>query len=94
MIEITIYNILGVAIIGVMVAFWYTPIQRTKGRFVNLFKGSSTLHRNVDLIFNCPKCFTFILSLLLFQHLLTAALTSFIAFVIGHTIDRIERWYE
>jgi uncharacterized membrane-anchored protein YitT (DUF2179 family) len=94
MIETTIYNILGVAVVGVMIAFWYTPIQRVKGRFVTLFRGSPFLHRNVDIILNCPKCCTFLLALLLFQHFLTAALTSFIAFVIGHIIDRIERWYE
>ena len=93
MIEVTIYNILGIAVLGNMIAHWYLPIQAGKRKFVELIP-IMIISSALDKILNCSKCTSFILGFLLFQDLLAAALASFLGFLINHIIDRVEEWYQ
>lgn len=94
MIEISIYNIIGLAILGNFVAHWFEPIQGAKVKLIDLFKFNATIHNSLDLALNCGKCMSFWLGLLLFQNIFIAALCSLVGFLISHLIDRIESWYE
>lgn len=87
MIDITLFNIVGLSILGVMIAFWYQPIQTTKTKILSKLP---FLLR----VFECSKCTSFVLGLIIFQNLLAAALCAFIGYVIGFIINYIENWYE
>jgi hypothetical protein len=90
MISISVFNIIGVAVLGVMIAFWYTPIQKPKRYLINLLPS----HVNfIGEVFSCSKCSSFILGIILFQNIFIAALCAFIGFVINFLIDYINEWY-
>ena len=90
MIEINLLNILGVSCLGVMIAFWYQPIQSAKDRLLNLVPYSSSFAE----VFNCGKCSSFVLGMVLFWNIFAAGLCALIGFVITFIIHYIENWYE
>ncbi len=95
MIEVTAINVLGVAVLGVMLAHWYTPIQGVKEWLLDTVRFFDRLiYNGLSVAFNCSKCSGFILGLILFHDLPAAALTSFIAYLANNIIDRVESWYE
>ena len=94
MLEVNLINVLGVAVLSVMLAFWYQPIQKAKGRLIRVFSFFPSFSFFLDKIFNCTKCSSFIIGVLLFWNLPAAALCSFVGYLVGHIIDRVEQYYE
>ena len=93
MIEITIYNIITIAIGAVFIASFYQPIQPIKNRLLSKLP-DNTIGRSLITALNCSKCTGFLLSLIVFLDLQAALLTCIVAYVLSHAIDRIEAWYE
>lgn len=104
-----IFNIIGIAILGNMIAHWFLPIQRAKRSFIEgLSTISALLYTLSDKVLNCSKCMSFWLFLtfqvgylysdftfiLLPDILIGAALCSYIGYLINFSIDKIEAWYE
>jgi hypothetical protein len=93
MIEPTIYYGFGVAVLSVFITGFYTPLQPFKDWLLDKLP-DNYLGRTCRTVFNCPKCFSFIFSLILFWDILAACLISLTAYFINHFIDRVESWYE
>lgn len=93
MIEVTIYNILGIAVGSIFITSFYTPIQGIKNRLLDKLP-DNTLGRSCQTILSCPKCLGFIFSLFMFWDVIAAVLTSMLAYFINHLIDRVEEWYQ
>jgi len=99
-----IFNIIGIAMLGNMIAHWFLPIQRAKSTLINLTSAISViLHTLLDKVLNCSKCMSFWLYLtfqvgtlhtLSLDILIGAALCSYVGYVINFSIDKIESWYE
>lgn len=87
-------NILGIAVLGNMIAYWFQPIQSAKRWFINLSTFLPFVHRNIDKALNCSKCMSFWVYLIIDQNIPAAALCAFIGFLINFAIDKIEHWYE
>lgn len=83
-----IREILGLAIIAVLITSWYEPIQGIKNRILQRINVGW-----ITKIFTCPKCMGLILGTIVTQNIYTGVIISLTAFVINHTIDRIEEWY-
>tara|TARA_S200002703_G_C3782970_1_gene241315 strand:- start:466 stop:726 length:261 start_codon:yes stop_codon:yes gene_type:complete len=86
MIEVNLVNLIGVAVMGNMLAYWFTPIQGIKQKFINLF----SFLPFIDKLFNCSKCTSFWFGIILFFDLPAAALCSFLGFLIYIIIDKFE----
>ena len=82
------------AVLANFIAHFYTPIQPLKNKFVAMFKRIPFIHTPLKTILECPKCSGFVIPFFFFLSLPTAALTSFIAYLINHLIDRVEAYYE
>jgi len=89
-----ILNIIGIAVIGNMIAYWFLPIQSTKRRFIDLFSKIGSFHSVLDKALNCSKCMSFWVYLIIYHNVIGAALCAFIGYVINFTIDKIQSWYE
>jgi len=94
MIEINGLNIVGVASLAIMLAGWYSPIQKTKDRFVNLFSRVPFIHTNLNTALNCSKCTGLILGIIFFRSIVIGVVVSLIAYFLNHFIDKTESWYE
>ena len=94
MIDINIYSILGTAVLGNMIAYWYSPIQTAKVRLILLFKRRRFIHGLLDEVLNCSKCSSFMLGIIVFWDLPVAALVALLGFIINFIIDFINEWYE
>jgi len=90
----SIINILGIAVIGNMAAYWFQPIQATKRRFIGLFTRLPFLFDLLDKALNCSKCMSFWVYLIICQDVIGAALCSFVGYLINFSIDKIQSWYE
>ena len=93
MIEVTIYNIITVAIGSVFLASFYEPIQPIKNRLLSKLP-DNTIGRSLTSALNCPKCTGFNASLIVFIDLQAALLTCIAAYLLSHLIDRVQAWYE
>jgi len=91
MIEITIYNLLGIAYLGNMIAYDFLPIQPAKQKFISFLPFISS---HVDKLLNCSKCVSFWLGLIIYVDILHAAVAGFLGYLINYTNDRITHWYE
>ena len=89
-----IFNIIGIAVIGNMIAYWFLPIQSAKRWLINLSRPLPFIYRQVDKALNCSKCMSFWVYLIVCQDVIGAALCAFIGYVINFTIDKIQSWYE
>lgn len=94
MIDISLLNIVGVAVLTNMFTHWFAPIQGIKSRFVGLFSKYPKLQNPINTVLHCPKCFGFWSGIVLFSDVITGAVVSLLAFVIKFVIDRIDFWYE
>jgi hypothetical protein len=89
-----IFNLIGIAVIGNMIAYWFLPIQAAKRRFIELFTFTPFFHKAIDKALNCSKCMSFWVYLIVCQDVVLAALCSFVGYLINFTIDKIQFWYE
>jgi len=79
----TIIQVLGLASLSVMFAWWFEPIQ--------WIKNSLSLYQyNWAKYLYCSKCISFWVSLLWFQNLFLAAFTAVIGFLIDNLITFID----
>jgi hypothetical protein len=83
-----IREILGLAIIAVLITSWYEPIQGIKNRILQKINVGW-----ITKIFTCSKCMGLILGTIVTQNIYSGAIISLTGYVINHTIDRIEEWY-
>jgi len=93
MIEPSIYYGFGVAVLSIFITGFYTPLQPFKDWLLDKLPNNS-LFNSFIIVMNCSKCFSLILSLLLFWDILAACLISLTAYFINHLIDRVEAWYQ
>ena len=82
MIEIII-EIVGLAVIGVLIAQWFGPAQWLKDK-VGLYKYKLTSW------LDCTKCTSLWLGVIVFQNLYYAAIVSLLGYLIGKLIDYLE----
>lgn len=96
MLEVNLFNILGIAVLGNMLSHWYEPIQAPKGWIIRSLTHllPTFLGQAIERVLNCSKCSSFILGLTLFWELPTAALCAFLGLAINWSIDLINDWYE
>lgn len=92
MIEVTLFNMVGLSIIGVLIAFWYQPIQAPKNWLIG--KLPRFLYTPINTALNCGKCSSFILAIIFFHDMLAAAWCALLAFIISFIIEYINEWYE
>lgn len=83
-----ITKILAVAIIAVMFADWFKPVQWIKDHFkmYNI--------KYIGSMFYCSKCCGLWFGLAYFQAVFPAVIVSLLAYLIKFLIDQIECWYE
>lgn len=93
MIEATIVNIVGTAILANFISHWFSPLQGVKRAFFRLLSNLPFINYLEEAL-NCSKCTGFWFSLIIFQNLFIAAIVSLLGYLINHLIDRIEVWYE
>lgn len=93
MIEVSLLNIIGAAVVGNMIAHWFSPIQGVKDRVIKLFIRIPLFYQLINSL-NCSKCTSLWLSLIIFQDVFAAALASFVGLIINFVIDYIGNWYE
>jgi len=91
MIEVNLFNVMGVGYLANMVAFDFTPLQPVKSKFVKFFPFISS---HLDKLLNCSKCLGFWIGLIAFQNLPAAALTGLTGYLINYVMDRVKEWYE
>lgn len=80
-------QLVGAAILAVMFASWFLPIQVMKDHF-NIRRYRFTQY------LDCPKCVGFWGGLIYFEDLFKAGIVALLAYIISHLIDRIEEWYQ
>jgi len=79
-------ELVGFAILVVMVASWFDPIQVIK-EYIKLER------IRFAWIFSCSKCLGFWSGLIYFQNPFKAGIVSLLAYLITNIIDRVEHWY-
>ena len=94
MIDINIYNIIGIGVLGNLIAYDFQPIQATKQKFIKLFSFFTFFSQQLDILLNCSKCLSFWLALFLYQDLPLGALGGFVGFLINYINDKIKFWYD
>jgi len=93
MIEVSLLNIIGTAILGNFIAHWFLPIQRAK-RVIFDFISIVPLVNYVQDALDCSKCSSFWLGLVLFHDLFAAAICSLLGYLIQFIIDQVNYSYE
>jgi hypothetical protein len=81
-------EILGYAVLGLMLASWFQPLQWFKDDILKLHSIPY-----IGYAFYCVKCVTFWTTLIITHDLLFAFATSYIAFCLSHIVDRINNYY-
>ena len=81
-----VVQILGLAILSVMVAWWFEPLQWLK-RLLGYQETAAFIKYDP---FSCAKCVGFWLGLAITQHIYLAAIISLTAYVIGNAIEMLE----
>ena len=91
-----IIQIIGIAVLGNMIAYWFLPIQQAKRWAINKSRYlSSSTFATLDKALNCSKCMSFWLFLIVSAgDIVGAALCSFVGYMINYTIDKTQSWYE
>ena len=80
-------ELVGAAVLAVMFAHWFTPIQVIKE-----YLGANEVR--FGWVLDCPKCVGFWGSLLYFHDPFKAGIVALLAFLISHLLDRIDYFYE
>lgn len=91
MIDINLFNIIGIAYLGNMIAYDFTPLQAGKRKFIVCLPFISSY---VDKLLNCSKCVSFWLGFILYQNIIYAAVAGLMGYIINFVIDKIKTWYE
>ena len=91
MIEINLFNLIGIGYLGNMLAYDFTLIQPAKRKLIDFIPFISPL---LSRLLNCSKCLSFWLGIIIYVDLLYGAAAGLIGFCINHIIDRIKQWYE
>lgn len=90
-----IIDIIGIAVLGNMIAYWFLPIQPAKRKLIGLIAILPFFHKAADKAFNCSKCMSFWLFLIVSAgDIIAAALCSLVGYLINYTIDKTQAWYE
>ena len=90
-----IINIIGIAVLGNMIAYWFLPIQPAKRWVIEKTKPSSLIYDLLNKALNCSKCMSFWLFLIVSAgDIIAAALCSLVGYFINYTIDKTQAWYE
>lgn len=77
-------NLLGLSVLGVMIAEWFQPIQFVKNYFkLYNYKVTSWLY--------CVKCCSFWLGLIVTLDLASAGVVCILGYVISYLIDKLDR---
>lgn len=91
MIDINLFNIIGIAYVGNMIAYDFTPIQPAKQKLISILPLISS---HMDILLNCSKCISFWLGFIIYQNILYAAVAGLTGFFINYFIDRVKVWYQ
>lgn len=91
MIDINLFNIIGIAYVGNMIAYDFTPIQPAKQKLISILPLISS---HMDTLLNCSKCISFWLGFIIYQNILYAAVAGLTGFFINYFIDRVKVWYQ
>jgi len=91
MIDINLFNLIGTAYLGNMIAYDFTPIQPAKQKFINFFP--LFISSRLDKLLNCSKCVSFWTGFIIYQNILHAALAGLTGFIINYLLDRIKEYY-
>jgi hypothetical protein len=77
-------NLIGLAVLGVMIAEWFQPLQWIKNYFkLYNYKVTSWLY--------CVKCCSFWLGLAVTLNLASAGVVCILGYVISYLIDKLDR---
>jgi len=77
-------NLIGLAILGVMIAEWFSPLQNLKNKF-KWYEHSLLKHTY------CVKCVSFWLGLIITLNLYSAAIISVMAYTISYFLDWLDK---
>lgn len=91
MIDINLFNLIGIGYLGNMIAYDFTPIQPAKRKFIDFFPFISS---HVDKLLNCSKCISFWSGFIIFQDLFYASAAGLTGYLINYVMDRVKEWYE
>lgn len=91
MIDINLFNLIGIGYLGNMIAYDFTPIQPAKRKFIAFFPFISSI---LDKLLNCSKCISFWSGFIIFQDLFYAAAAGLTGYLINYVMDRVKEWYE
>ena len=91
MIEINLFNLIGIGYVGNMIAYDFTPLQPAKRKFIDFLPFISS---HVDKLLNCSKCISFWLGFMIYQSVIYAAAAGLTGFLINYVMDRIKHWYD
>lgn len=76
-------DLLGLAVLGVMLAEWFTPLQYFKNKLkLYKYKATSWLY--------CVKCVSFWLALIVTLSLVKASVVCIFGYTISYLIDKME----
>lgn len=78
-------EILGLAIISVLVTEWFSPIQEIKDEYAVY---SWPL---IGKILYCPKCFGLWFGLIITQDIYSGVIVSLLAYTISYLVDKMDR---
>ena len=90
MIDINLFNLIGIAYLGNMIAYDFTPIQPAKQKFILLLPFISS---PMDKLLNCSKCVSFWLGLIIYVDILHAAVAGLTGYIINYLLDKIKQYY-
>ena len=90
----TLIDIIAIALFSTWLLGWFTPINSIRDRVVTklvdtIVKFNMLWAQPLLAVFMCPKCLSFWASLLYFQNLSYALITSFLATIIHYTLKQI-----
>jgi len=91
MIDINLFNLIGIAYLGNMIAYDFTPIQPAKQKFISLLP--LFISSQMDKLLNCSKCVSFWFGLVLYTDLIHGAVAGLTGYVINYLLDRIKQYY-
>lgn len=83
----TLVELVGAAVLAVMFASWFQPIQVIKDHF-------GIREVRFSWVLDCPKCVGFWGGLIYFQDPFKAGIVALLAYSMSHLIDRMEHWYQ
>ena len=89
--EINLFNLIGIGYLGNMIAYDFTPIQPAKRKLIEYIPFISPL---LSRLLNCSKCLSFWIGLFIYVDLVLGAAAGLVGYLINHLLDRVKQWYE